>query len=47
MAFQLAGIGFFTEPVYITSNMENAYGGFSAQNTRRIVLYEVKVEGKF
>jgi hypothetical protein len=47
MAFQLAGIGFFTEPVYITSNMENAYGGFSVQNTRRIVLDEVKVEGEF
>jgi hypothetical protein len=36
MAFQLAGIGFFTEPVFITSNMENAYGCFSLQNTVRI-----------
>jgi hypothetical protein len=42
MAFQLAGAGFFTEPVFITSNMENAYGGFSAQNTVRITLYETK-----
>jgi hypothetical protein len=40
MAFQLAGLGFFTEPVYITSNMENAYGGFSVQNTKRFILYE-------
>ncbi|MDR0725259.1 MAG: DUF4249 domain-containing protein [Prevotellaceae bacterium] len=44
MVFQLAGLGFFSEPVYITSNMENAYGGFSVQNTVRIVLFEAKVE---
>jgi hypothetical protein len=43
MAFQLAGLGFFSEPVFITSNMENAYGGFSLQNTSRILLYEKKV----
>jgi hypothetical protein len=40
MAFQLAGIGFFSEPVFITSNMENAYGGFSVQNTLRFPLFE-------
>jgi hypothetical protein len=42
MAFQLAGLGFFSEPVFITSNMENAYGGFSVQNTVRIVLNEIQ-----
>jgi hypothetical protein len=42
MAFQLAGLGFFSEPVFITSNMENAYGGFSAQNTTKTVLFEAK-----
>jgi hypothetical protein len=44
MAFQLAGLGFFSEPVFITSNMENAYGGFSLQNTSKILLYEKKVK---
>jgi hypothetical protein len=39
MAFQLAGLSFFTEPVFITSNMQNAYGGFSVQNTKRFVLF--------
>ncbi|MDR2383872.1 MAG: DUF4249 domain-containing protein [Prevotellaceae bacterium] len=43
MAFQLAGLGFFSEPVFITSNMENAYGGFSVQNTKRFVLFEIKI----
>jgi hypothetical protein len=42
MAFQLAGLGFFSEPVFITTNMENAYGGFSVQNTKRIILSEVR-----
>jgi hypothetical protein len=42
MAFQLAGLGFFSEPVFITSNMENAYGGFSVQNTVRVTLYETE-----
>jgi hypothetical protein len=36
MTFQIAGMGFFSEPVFISSNMENAYGCFSAQNTVRI-----------
>ncbi|GHT68286.1 hypothetical protein AGMMS50239_33050 [Bacteroidia bacterium] len=36
MAFQIAGMDFFSEPVFISSNMENAYGCFSAQNTVRI-----------
>jgi hypothetical protein len=36
MAFQLAGMDFFSEPVFISSNMENAYGCFSVQNTVRI-----------
>ncbi|MDR3246567.1 MAG: DUF4249 family protein, partial [Prevotellaceae bacterium] len=40
MAFQLAGVGFFSEPVFITSNMENAYGGFSVQNSLRFSLFE-------
>jgi hypothetical protein len=38
MAFQTSGMGFFSEPVFITSNMENAYGCFSVQNTVRIPL---------
>jgi hypothetical protein len=36
MAFQIAGMDFFSEPVFITSNIENAYGCFSVQNTVRI-----------
>jgi hypothetical protein len=40
MALQLAGIGFFSEPVFIPSNIENAYGCFSVQNTVRIALAE-------
>jgi len=38
MAFQIAGMDFFSEPVFISSNMENAYGCFSAQNTVRIPI---------
>jgi hypothetical protein len=38
MAFQTAGMDFFSEPVFIFSNMENAYGCFSVQNTVRIPL---------
>jgi hypothetical protein len=38
MAFQNAGLGFFTEPVFITSNMENAYGCFSVQHTIRVPM---------
>lgn len=38
MAFQLAGMGFFSEPVFISTNMENAYGCFSVQNTARILF---------
>jgi hypothetical protein len=38
MAFQLAAMDFFTEPVFIASNMEGAYGCFSVQNTVRIPL---------
>jgi hypothetical protein len=44
MAFQLAGLGFFSEPVFITSNMENAYGGFSLHNTKRFTLHEYRIE---
>ena len=39
MAFQMAGMDFFSEPVFISSNMENAYGCFSVQNTVRVPVY--------
>ena len=42
MAFQMAGMDFFSEPVFISSNMENAYGCFSVQNTVRIPLYTLE-----
>jgi hypothetical protein len=38
MAFQHAETGFFSEPIFVTSNVENAYGGFSVQNTVKFVL---------
>jgi hypothetical protein len=43
LVLQDGGMGFFTEPVPITSNVENGYGCFSLQNTRRIVMKEYKL----
>ncbi|MDR1581727.1 MAG: DUF4249 domain-containing protein [Prevotellaceae bacterium] len=43
IALQQAGVGFFSEPVSIISNIENGYGCFSAINTvqKKIVEYEI------
>jgi hypothetical protein len=40
MALQYQGVGFFTEPVSIASNFENAYGCFSVTNTVSAILNE-------
>jgi hypothetical protein len=40
LLLQEEGLGFFSEPVQITSNVQNGYGCFSLQNSRRIVLKE-------
>ncbi|MDR1173038.1 MAG: DUF4249 domain-containing protein [Bacteroidales bacterium] len=40
LLLQEAGLSFFSEPVQITSNIQNGYGCFSLQNSRRIVLKE-------
>lgn len=40
MALQYQGVGFFTEPVSIASNFENAYGCFSVTNTVSTLLDE-------
>ncbi len=40
LAFQLMGLGFFSEPVFINSNMKNGYGCFSVQNSARVNLLE-------
>lgn len=42
LLLQEKGLGFFSEPVLIVSNVENGYGCFSLQNSRRIVLKEYK-----
>ncbi len=43
LVLQDEGLGFFSEPVQITSNVKNGYGCFSLQNSRRIVLKEYKL----
>lgn len=40
LVMQSGGIGFFTEPVSIVSNIENGYGCFSAINTVRSTIAE-------
>jgi hypothetical protein len=40
IALQKAGMGFFSEPVSIVSNIENGYGCFSAINTVQIKIAE-------
>lgn len=40
LVLQGNGMGFFSEPIMIVSNVENGFGCFSLRNTRRIVLKE-------
>lgn len=39
VALQREGVGFFTEPVFIASNIENGYGCFAAFNTVRDTIW--------
>jgi hypothetical protein len=40
LTLQNTGIGFFTEPVIITGNVENGYGCFSVSNSLSVTLLE-------
>lgn len=40
---QKAGMGFFSEPVQIVSNIENGYGCFSAANSAQITIAEYEI----
>jgi hypothetical protein len=42
LLLQEEGLGFFSEPVQINSNVVNGYGCFSLKNTRRVVLKNYK-----